>query len=310
MRDLRSSRKRNFLSSSDNPQFEPQAGVRAEPPVSGTLAPDQLGSPPVNAVRIPTALAPIENPVWNGWDLMVIVAVTFAAMVAFQVGLTELAMWFWYPHQAWIDVAQKPILLIVSQFLIYAVVAACMVMLIEGKYHVPFWRTIQWNWPRSAWMYLGFGAVTLIALGLLQNLLPMPKDTPFEHLFDRPRDAYLLAIIAVSFAPLLEELFFRGFLYPVVARRWGAAWGVFLAALPFALLHMQQYGYAWGVVLVIFVVGLICGVVRVVTRSVGASFLVHVGYNGIQMIAALVYTHGFRHMEKAVVVIPFSVLFR
>jgi hypothetical protein len=64
------------------------------------------------------------------------------------------------------------------------------------------------------------------------------------------------------------------------------------------------------VVLVIFVVGLICGVVRVVTRSVGASFLVHVGYNGIQMIAALVYTHGFRHMEKAVVVIPFSVLFR
>ena len=144
-------------------------------------------------------------------------------------------------------------------------------------------------------MYLGFGAVTLIVLGLLQNLLPMPKDTPFEHLFDRPRDAYLLAIIAVSFAPLLEELFFRGFLYPVVARRWGAAWGVFLAALPFALMHMQQYGYAWGIVLVIFIVGVVCGIVRVATRSVGASFLVHVGYNGIQMSVALVYTHGFRH---------------
>ncbi len=259
----------------------------------------------MNAARIPTALAPIENPVWNGWDVLLIVGLTFAAMVVFQVGLTELAMRFWYRHETWIEVAQKPILLIVSQFLIYAVVAASMVMRVEGKYHVPFWRAIEWNWPRSAWMYLGFGAVTLIVLGLLQNLLPMPKDTPFEHLFDRPRDAYLLAIIAVSFAPLLEELFFRGFLYPVVARRWGAAWGIFLAALPFALLHMQQYGYAWGIVLVIFIVGVVCGIVRYATRSVGASFLVHVGYNGIQMIAALVYTHGFRHMEKAAADIVF-----
>jgi len=41
--------------------------------------------------------------------------------------------------------------------------------------------------------------------------------------------------------------------------------------------------------------------VRAVTRSVAASFLVHVGYNGTQMIIALAYTHGFRQMEKAVV---------
>ncbi len=288
------------MSSSDSPQFEPRPVVSVEPPAQVQNAPDPF-APPNPAVIVsvlPATPTPIENPVWSGWDVLLIAVLTFVATVALQLGLS-VVMWRWYPRETWIEVAQKPILLIVSQFLIYAVVAACMVMLVEGKYHVPFWRTIGWNWPRSAWMYLGFGAVTLIALGLLQNLLPMPKDTPFEHLFDRPRDAYLLAIIAVSFAPLLEELFFRGFLYPVVARRWGAAWGVFLAALPFALLHMQQYGYAWGVVLVIFIVGVVCGIVRVVTRSVGASFLVHVGYNGIQMVAALVYTHGFRHMEKA-----------
>ena len=137
------------------------------------------------------------------------------------------------------------------------------------------------------------------SLGLLQSLLPMPKDTPFEHLFDRPRDAYLLAIIAVTLGPLMEELFFRGFMYPVLARRMGAAWGIVLTALPFGLIHLPQYGWAWGAALVIVMVGVVCGVVRAVTRSVGASFLVHVGYNGTQMIIALVYTHGFRHMEKA-----------
>src|SRR5579863_4983160 len=129
--------------------------------------------------------------------------------------------------------------------------------------------------------------------------LPMPKETPFEKLFMRPRDAYLLAIIAVSLGPLVEELFFRGFFYPVLARRWGAAWGIFLTALPFAAMHMPQYGYAWGALLVILTVGIVCGIVRAVTHSVGASFLVHVGYNGTQMLIAVVATQGFRHMEKA-----------
>lgn len=139
----------------------------------------------------------------------------------------------------------------------------------------------------------------LFALTLLQNLLPMPKDTPFEHLFDRPRDAYLLSIIAVTIGPLMEELFFRGFMYPVIARRIGVVWGVILTALPFGLVHLPQYGWAWGAAIVIFLVGVVCGAVRAVTRSVGASFLVHVGYNGMQMLMVVVATQGFRHMEKA-----------
>jgi membrane protease YdiL (CAAX protease family) len=209
------------------------------------------------------------------------------------------ALWLVYPHSNLAAVAQKPILLLLSQFLIYAAVAACMVMLVEGKYHVAFWQAIRWNWPRSEWKLLGIGAVMLIVLGLLQSLLPMPKDTPFEHLFDRPRDAYLLTIIAVSLGPLMEELFFRGFMYPVLARRMGAAWAIALTALPFGLIHLPQYGWAWGAALVIVLVGVVCGIVRAQTGSVGASFLVHVGYNGTQMLIAVVVTQGFRHMPKA-----------
>ena len=291
------------MSSSDDPQFEPDPPVSVESLSPLPNPPDPVASTSV-VTSVSTTPPPVENPVWNGWDVLLIVGLTFVAILVLQFGLVLADEWLYHPHETFVDVArhvaEQPILVIVLQLLTYIPVALLMFLLVEGKYHVPFWKAIGWNWPRSAWMYLGFGALTLIAVGMLQNLLPMPKDTPFEHLFDRPRDAYLLAIMAVSFAPLLEELFFRGFLYPVVARRWGAAWGVFLAALPFALLHMQQYGYAWGIVLVIFIVGVVCGIVRYATRSVGASFLVHAGYNGIQMIFALVYTHGFRHMEKAV----------
>ena len=284
------------MSSSDNPQFEPPP-VSAEAPTPTLSAPDP--PPAASVAPVPTAPTPIENPVWSGWDVLLIAGLTVVTMVVFQLVVLLAAHFLWYPNESLVDVSKKPILLIASQFLIYIPVAACMIALVEGKYRVAFWRAIQWNWPRGEWKLLALGAAMFFVLGLLQNLLPMPQDTPFEHLFDRPRDAYLLSIIAVTLGPLMEELFFRGFMYPVLARRMGAAWGIALTALPFGLIHLPQYGWAWGAALVIFLVGVVCGVVRAVTRSVGASFLVHAGFNGTQMLIAVVMTQGFRHLPKA-----------
>jgi membrane protease YdiL (CAAX protease family) len=271
--------------------------VSAETQTPAPIPPGPLA--PAVFPPVPTAAPPVENPVWNGWDVLLIAGLTLVTMFVLQSTVIVAAYWFTRPHVPLSEVVQRPILLMLSQLLIYIAVAACMILLVEGKYRVPFWPSIRWNWPRSEWKLLGLGALTLFALDILQNFLPVPKDTPFEHLFDRPRDAFLLSIIAVSVGPLLEELFFRGFLYPVLARRLGVVWGILLTALPFGLIHLPQYGWAWGVALVIFLVGVVCGAVRAATHSVGASFLVHVGYNGVQMLIAVVATHGFRHMPKA-----------
>ena len=111
----------------------------------------------------------------------------------------------------------------------------------------------------------------------------------------------------------MEELFFRGLLYPTlarwlgqltgvltppsVARQFGVGGSILLTAAGFGLLHGAQLGYSWAV-LIILLVGLVLTLVRVVTRSVAASFLVHVGYNATVTIIALIATGGFRHMEK------------
>ena len=231
--------------------------------------------------------------------MLLIVGLALITIVVSQLVILLGAHRFIYPQLPLSDLAQQPILLLISQFLIDAAVALYMFLLVEGKYRVQFWRVIQWNWPPSEWKLLGLGVLLLFGLGMLESVLPMPKETPFEKLFARPRDAYLLSIIAVSLGPLVEELFFRGMLYPVIARRMGVFWGIVLTALPFGLMHLPQYGYAWAAMLVIFIVGVVCTAVRAATRSVGASFLVHVGYNGTQMLLALVATHGFRHMPKA-----------
>ena len=291
------------MSAPDNPQFDPPS-FDPQPEVSHEpTAPNEPGSPgsfTSSSLEVPPPVGPppVENPEWNGWDVLAIVGLSLVTILVSQAVILFGAHFLFYRHAPLTDLAQKPLLLLVSQFLIDAAVAVYLFLWIEGKYRVRFWQAIRWNWPKGEWRLLALGTLMLLALSMLENLLPMPKDTPFEKLFANPRDAYLLAIIAVTLGPLVEELFFRGFLYPVLTRRWGVAWGIFLTALPFAAMHMPQYGYAWGALLVILIVGIICGAVRAVTKSVGASFLVHVGYNGTQMLLAVLWTRGFTHMPK------------
>jgi membrane protease YdiL (CAAX protease family) len=223
---------------------------------------------------------------------MIVIAVTL------KLTIDLIAQRFIFRHAPLATVDQNSGLEIFAQVLIDGIWAGLLFLLVEGKYRIPFWDAIRWKWEKANWGMIAIGAVTFIVLQSLGNLLPMPKETPFDRLFKNARDAYFLAIMAVTIGPAVEELFFRGFLYPVLARRWGIAWGVFFSALPFALLHLPQYGYAWGIILVVFGVGVVCGIVRAVTGSVAASFLVHVGFNGIQMLIAMLFTHGFTRAPK------------
>lgn len=296
------------MSSPENPQFEQQQPISGEAqsltgdmPSSfpATVHPDFERVPLPPEGPVPPQRTPAENPLWNGWDVAVIVGLTFVTIFILQVVILYGAHYLFYPRKSVAELAQRPLLLLISQFLIDGAVGLYIYLLVKAKYHTRFWTAIIWNWPSAAWRMLGLGAVMLLALTMLENVLPMPKDVPFDKLFSRPRDAYLLVIIAVTLGPLVEELFFRGFFYPVLARRWGVWWGIFLSALPFALMHLPQYGYAWSALLVVFIVGMVCGAVRAWAGSVGASFLVHAGYNGTQMLIALVWTRGFTHLPKS-----------
>jgi uncharacterized protein len=289
------------LSSPDNPQLDLPL-VNGEPQI-------QLASEPVSPpVFLPPPSAPRagENPVWSGWDVLQIAGLTLL-LTLFVVPLLTVsgAHIFVYPHESWLEVARKPVLALLSQLLSYVVVVLYMILLVQGKYHARFFQAIRWNWPGIAGVsFLGVG-VLMLGFDILARFLPMPKTTPFDQFFDRPFDAYLTAAFAVSLGPLIEEIFFRGFLYPVVARRLGVGWGIFLTALPFGLMHLAQYGYSWGAVLIVFLVGVVLTAVRAMTKSVAASFLAHVGYNGTLMALAAWSTDGFRHMDKAGVMLSY-----
>src|SRR5260370_9020801 len=98
----------------------------------------------------------------------------------------------------------------------------------------------------------------------------MPKTTPFDQFLARPSDAYLTVAFAVTLGPLMEELFFRGFLYPVIARHLGAVWGILFTAVPFGLIHYLQYR-SWGAVLIVARFGVLLPTIRAAPKPLSST---------------------------------------
>ena len=222
--------------------------------------------------------------------LAAIVASVFA-MLAFVPGAT-------FKARA-LRLSTLPELGIVAQMLAYVLVLGYMYILVTKERRSPrFWKTIHWNWPANIWPFVAGGLAMQIVFLFLERLLPFPKETPFDALLRRPAAVVLIAVFAVTLGPLMEELFFRGFLYPVLARRFGMGKGIVATALGFGLIHVVQYGYSWASVLLIFLVGVVLGIVRARKDSVAAGFLVHAAYNSTIIFMLLIATDGFRHLEK------------
>jgi membrane protease YdiL (CAAX protease family) len=266
-------------------------------------SPNPLGSYPppqseyvVVPPPLPAKRRSDEDPPWTGWDVLSIVGVTIGASFVFGMVVMLAAKLLTRGNISWNALARKPELLLFAQLLAYIAVFAMMYWLVSAKVG-QFWRPVGWRWPAQWLAYIAAGAILYFGLAGIGQLLPIPKHLPIDRFFATPREAALMSIFAVTLAPLMEELFFRAFLYPVLARRWGVFAGIVLTAAAFGILHGAQLKYSWAV-LIIFLVGLVLTAVRAITKSVAASFLVHVGYNGTLSLLLYVMTGGFRHLDK------------
>src|SRR5437763_16610954 len=108
----------------------------------------------------------------------------------------------------------------------------------------------------------------------------------------------------MTFIPVMEELFFRGFLYPVLARRIGVIVAVVLTSLSFTAIHVPQLADphmplsdSWGAVLIILLIGFALIIIRAKTKSVAAGVLVRTSFNRCTSLLAIVATGVFLHLE-------------
>ena len=230
--------------------------------------------------------------------MLQIVVLTIASVFCLLLVSAVAAHRLFFPRVPFLDVAAYPLVTLFAQLLAYLVVLLFMYFIVARNPEQRFLPALRWNWPRNWAGYLLGGAALSLGLQLLAHLLPMPKELPMDRFFQTTLQAWLFSLFGITFAPLMEELFFRGFLYPVLARRMGTAAAVAITALGFSLIHAQQLGLAWSPVLVIFLVGLSLTITRAVTKSVAAGLLIHIAYNGTITFLMFLGTDGFRHLEK------------
>lgn len=272
-----------------------------------TSPPNPIPEPLVaNGMTAPTSPGPVspstptllEDPPWSGWEVFALAVLTFVTMVLCVFGVGFALRPYLAPHAEWSSIITMPEVIVVGQLLAYTLLFFLMYALVRNHTGTSVFAALRWNWPKNWSQYLLAGFVLEVCLLPFAYLLPMPKNLPLDEFFKTARDAYILSVFGIFFAPLFEELFFRGFLYPVLARRWGVGASILVTSAAFASIHGSQLKYSWGPVLVIFIVGLALTTVRAVKKSVAATVLMHMAYNGTIFVVTYIATDGFRHMEK------------
>ncbi len=257
------------------------------------------GTPPLELAPAAPIHPTWKDPAWSGWDVLRLVFLTLVALFVGVFTVLLIARRWVYPHTGFAEIARVPLVDVAGQSVAYLLILTYMYVLVARERRRPdFLAAIHWNWPSRVALYVLAGFVLSLAMQGLAYLLPHPKALPIDNFFRTPAEAWALSILSVTLAPLMEELFFRAFLYPVLARRLGLPLAVFVTSLGFALLHGAQLMFAWGPVLVIFLVGVILTMVRAKRNSVAASLLIHIAYNGTISVAMFAATDGFRHLEK------------
>lgn len=248
--------------------------------------------------RLELTRPPIADPPWTGWDLLAILLVGVLAFVLLGLLAIQLTSGATFQEKASRFVAM-PERSIAVEALAELVILGCMYLVVASRTGgARFWPTVRWNWPHQIWSYLLIGILMQAAFLVAERFLPFPKNTPFEAVLRRPYSLIAVAIFSVTLGPLMEELLFRGFLFSLLRRRFGALAAIIGTAIPFGAIHLAQYGYSWASGILLFIVGVVLATVREKANSLAAGFLVHVAYNGVIVVLLLAATDGFRHLEK------------
>jgi uncharacterized protein len=245
---------------------EPEALPTAPP------GPEALPSPPPE---------PERYPFWGYGDLLLFAGLAIPCMLL-GLGLVRLLLWMFHIHPA-VRVAE----LLPEQFLGYVLLFGTLLLIFRLEYDRPFWTSLAWTHTRVPVLSIVISGISVAyGVAILGNLIHLPiTSNPMMDLLKDRTSVILMAIFGIAFAPVCEELIFRGFLQPLLVRSLGAAPGILAAAIPFGLLHFSEYGNSWRHVVLISLAGAAFGWMRHATGSTLASSIMHASYNSLGFLA-------------------------
>ena len=104
-----------------------------------------------------------------------------------------------------------------------------------------------------------------------------PPDIPSDIVFPGAAALFTFQALAVV-TPVVEEIFFRGFIFAGLASRLGAGWAAVVSAAVFSAFHLEV-----AVLIPIFVTGLLLAWLYQRTGSLWPGVLAHAGQNALAL---------------------------
>jgi membrane protease YdiL (CAAX protease family) len=166
-----------------------------------------------------------------------------------------------------------------------------------------FWQVMGWHslgpsgtTAKKLFLHILGGVALALGISLASNFIGQPGPVPFEDFFKTRQTVLMMMAFGILIAPLVEEMMFRAFLYPVVARSFGVGTGVIVTGVLFGATHAPQLSGAWGQIALIVGVGLVLTWARAHSKTVLSSFLLHVSYNTTLFAGLVIASHGLRNL--------------
>jgi membrane protease YdiL (CAAX protease family) len=179
---------------------------------------------------------------------------------------------------------------------------SALIVLLELAYLLPVilifaWRRISWKaigFGKSNWSTLSVGCGLLFVgyiLIILHNLLlfTLGVDTQgeeIEKMFAGLDSPFWFFIVGAVFAPLVEEIFFRGFLFQGFRERYGWPAGMLLSSAIFAAAHLDLVA-----LIPTFILGNVLAYVYHRSNSVWPGIFLHFLVNAFGLFGAYFATH-------------------
>ena len=140
----------------------------------------------------------------------------------------------------------------------------------------PFRRNLAWGAA-----FLALAVFLVLTVAMVTSLVMKPDQSPQRDLQELLRgltgwgpSLAMFAVVA-GLAPCFEELLFRGFLFPVMARQGRVTVALFASALLFGAIHLQPAGLP-----ILSTLGLVLALAVRRTGSLWPAILVHACWNG------------------------------
>jgi membrane protease YdiL (CAAX protease family) len=270
-------------------KFDPNLGGFARSP--GEVAPAPEDSP-ASAAPNP------DNPPWGVGKALLAWLGSIGLLIFFQV--VAVVVYFIYrmktggmpalsTPQEMEKLALDPTLILITVVLIipaHILTFAMAWAIITGFGKRSFQQTVGWSWGAKLgfWGSAGLAVLLLIASSVVVYLGGGSETDIDKIVASSVAARYAIAFLAAATAPLIEEVIYRGILFPALRRASGMITAVVIVSILFAGVHVYQYRNSFSVIAAILLLSVTLTLTRAYTRRLLPCFVIHLVFNGIQSV--------------------------